>query len=78
MVTWRSASWASSCEDELLHHLAMICARQRLEGDDGVQAVAEFRREHALDRLLVLAFALAAAEADAIALARRRRRRWWS
>ena len=33
---------------------------------DGVEAVAEFRREQALDRLFVLVVLLAAAEADAL------------
>ena len=39
--------------DELLHHAADDVGRQGLEGDDGVQTVAEFRREQAVDRRLV-------------------------
>ena len=53
-------------DDELLHDVADDFRRQAVEVDDGVEPVAEFRREQALDRLFVLLVLLAAAEADAL------------
>ena len=50
-------------EHELLHHLHDDLGRQAGEGDDGVEPVAELRREHAVDGLRIVALALGAAEA---------------
>src|SRR5712691_5550682 len=50
-------------EHELLHHLGDDLLREMREGDDGVEPVAELGREHAVDRLEVVALALAAGEA---------------
>ena len=55
-------------QDELLHDLADDLLGQRLEGHHGVQAVAELRREDALDGLVALPVSPAAAEADGLAL----------
>ena len=50
-------------DDELLHDLAHHRHVQMAERDDGVQPVAELRREQAVDGLLVVALALGAGEA---------------
>ena len=50
-------------QHELLHHLGDDLLREMREGDDRVEPVAEFRREHPVDRLEVVAFPLAAGEA---------------
>ena len=50
-------------EHELLHHQRDHLAGEVREGDDRVEPVAEFRREHAVDRLDVVALALGAREA---------------
>ena len=54
-------------QNEFLHHLADDVGRQMTEGNDGVEAVPEFRREHPDDRLLVVALADAVAETDGFA-----------
>ena len=44
-------------QDELVDHTSDDGRRQIGEGHDRIEPVAEFRREHPLDRLLVLAIA---------------------
>ena len=51
-------------QDKLLHHLVDGVAAEGRERNDGIQPVAEFRREKLLDCLFILAFALAAAKTD--------------
>ena len=51
-------------DDEFVDHPLDDRRRERGEADRGVEAVAELRREHPLDRLLVVARALGAGEAD--------------
>ena len=50
--------------DELVDDLRDDFDRQMAEGHDGVETIAEFRREKLVDRLDVLALALAAMEAE--------------
>ena len=50
-------------QHELLDHLGDDLRRQVGEGDDGVEPVAELRREQPVDRLHVVAFALLPREA---------------
>ncbi len=50
-------------QDELLDHLGDNLRRQMRKGDDGIEPVAEFRREQPVDRLGVIAFPLLAGEA---------------
>jgi len=52
-------------EDELVDHHRDDRRRQVAERHRRIEAVAEFGREHALDRLLVLAHAYRGTEADA-------------
>ena len=47
--------------DELVDDLGDDLGRQMAEGHDRVEPVAEFRREHAVDRLDIVAFALGCA-----------------
>ena len=51
-------------QHELLDHLRDDFLRQMAEGNDRVEAIAEFRREHSVDRLGILAFPLATGEAE--------------
>src|SRR5882672_12069231 len=49
-------------EDELVDDAPNGFRRQRLERDDGIEPIAELRREHAVDRLMIVADTHRAAE----------------
>ena len=51
-------------QHEFLDHHGDDLGRQMREGDDGVEPVAEFRREHPVDRLHVVTLALGPREAE--------------
>ena len=51
-------------QHELVDHAVDDLGGQRVEGDDGIEAIAEFRREHAVDGFRIVALALPALEAD--------------
>jgi hypothetical protein len=63
MVTSRSAS-CLELQHEFPHRHADHLGIEMRERNDGVEPVAEFRRELAIDRLVVVPFPLVAREAE--------------
>ncbi len=64
--------------DEFVDNLDDDLSRQMPECHNRIETVAEFRREHPVDRLDILAFPLRAGEAIGARAACRRRPHWWS
>ena len=63
-MTLRSASCSSSCSTNLSTTRPIVSGDSGAERDRRVEPVAEFRREHPVDRFLIVALADAAAKAD--------------
>ena len=65
-------------QHELLDHHADHVGIEMRERHDGIEPVAELRRELPVDRLVIVAFPLAAGEAERLLARDRRRPHSWS